>query len=186
MKHKKETILKLRKSAIKMWQNPHHRKMVTDSNKKTWGRKEITEKHRASLIRSWDSERRKRNSKTMKKLWKTKSFREKLSGKNNSFWRGGASLRFKNDKGYVVVHKPTHPNSDSRGRIREHRIVVESMIKRLLKKGEVVHHLGKVDDNRPEVLMAFSCDKFHKRFHAGIEVPEKEIIFDGRKLAQRK
>ena len=70
----------------------------------------------------------------------------------------------------------------------EHRLVVERHLGRsLTKKVEVVHHLGEKDDNRPQMLMAFTSNSAHLRFHHNPKnVKPKEIIFDGRKLGGKK
>jgi len=103
--------------------------------------------------------------------------------KLNPAWKGG---RNKNDQGYILVLKTDHPFCDSRGYVREHRLVVEKQIGRYLKRTEQVHHLGQRDDNRPHMLMAFKTDGAHKRFEHGLEIAahllkESEIIYDGRK-----
>ena len=55
----------------------------------------------------------------------------------NSRWKGG---RRGNGKGYTRIMVDNHPNSDERGYVWEHRIVVEKSIKRFLTKDEVIHH----------------------------------------------
>lgn len=55
--------------------------------------------------------------------------------------------------GYVLVMNPDHPNSSSYGYVPEHRLVMESIIGRLLTHDETVHHKNGIrDDNRPENL----------------------------------
>lgn len=61
------------------------------------------------------------------------------------------------EKGYVSVYKPNHPFATKQGRILEHRLVMEEMIGRHLKKHENVHHKnGNRKDNRPENLELWS------------------------------
>lgn len=70
-------------------------------------------------------------------------------GDGNPKWRGGSHY----SKGYVYQYAPWHPNATKDGYVREHRLVVEAAIGRLLKKTEVVHHKNGVkDDNRIENL----------------------------------
>lgn len=71
-------------------------------------------------------------------------------GKNHYKWKGGRRL----DKdGYVLIWKPEHPNSDSDGYVREHRLIMEQHLSRYLELREDVHHLNQIRaDNRIENL----------------------------------
>jgi len=101
-------------------------------------------------------------------------------GSNNPNWEGG---RYKDNHGYIFIYKPNHPFCNSRGYVREHRLVVEKEIGRYLLPKEKVHHLGEKDDNRPQMLMAFINIGYHKKFHKNISpVKPSEIIFDGHRL----
>lgn len=56
-------------------------------------------------------------------------------------------------KGYVILHKPDHPNAGRFGKIPEHRYVMSEHIGRPLEKDETVHHRNGVrNDNRIENL----------------------------------
>lgn len=49
---------------------------------------------------------------------------------------------------------------------KEHRIVAETILKRTLKKKEVVHHVNGIKtDNRPENLWVFPSPRDHARYH---------------------
>ena len=74
----------------------------------------------------------------------------KRVGIHSPGWRGG---RAKSSTGYMLVQAPSHPAAQVNGYVPEHRLVMETMIGRLLLPEETVHHVnGKRDDNRPENL----------------------------------
>ncbi len=103
----------------------------------------------------------------------------KQKGSNHPNWKGG---RRKHNLGYILIYKPEHPFSSKLHCIFEHRLVIEKIIGRYLLTQEEVHHLGKKNDNRPNMLIAFISHSAHKRFERGGIVKFSEIIFDGRKL----
>lgn len=65
-------------------------------------------------------------------------------GANNPSWKGG---RKRDSGGYIRVYQPEHPNSDQKGCVSEHRLVMEKRIKRLLLKEETVHHINGIKDD---------------------------------------
>lgn len=66
--------------------------------------------------------------------------------------------------GYVMVYTPGHYRRNSRF-VPEHRLIAERVMKRRLKRHEVVHHINGVKvDNRNENLLI--CDsKYHAELH---------------------
>jgi hypothetical protein len=104
-------------------------------------------------------------------------------GINNPNWKGGIS---KHNLGYVWIVSPGHKYRDRNNRVLEHRLVIEKQIGRYLEPKETVHHIGKTDDNRPKMLIAFISHSAHMRFEQGGVVKKQEIIFDGRKFKLEK
>jgi hypothetical protein len=86
-------------------------------------------------------------------------------GAHNPSWSGG---RVRAVNGYVLVRVPDHPNADPRGYVLEHRLVMERVLGRHLRPGEVVHHKNhRRDDNRPENLELFESHSAHLKAHHG-------------------
>jgi hypothetical protein len=87
---------------------------------------------------------------------------EAQTGKWNPVWNGGRTI----DKhGYILVLSPEHPHRNSSGYVREHRLVVERVIGRLLDPGEVVHHIDRNHNNNdPSNLQLFSSNGEHLAF----------------------
>lgn len=68
--------------------------------------------------------------------------------------------------GYVFVKAPNHPNRNARGEIREHRLVMERHLGRLLKRTEIVHHKNhRRDDNRLRNLQLVKNSSEHAKMH---------------------
>lgn len=85
-----------------------------------------------------------------------------LKGALSYRWKGG---RWKS-RGYLNVYRPDHPHASPRGYVREHRLVMEAHLGRILLPSEVVHHInGICDDNRIENLMLFSSNTGHMKNH---------------------
>jgi len=84
-------------------------------------------------------------------------------GSSNGRWKGG---RRKDAKGYWRVWKPRHPLADGDGYVKEHRLVMEQMIGRLLKAEEVVGHRNNIrDDNTPQNLKLYKNQSEHMKEH---------------------
>jgi len=83
-------------------------------------------------------------------------------GNCNPSWKGGRW----DHRGYIVVYDPSHPHCNTRGYVREHRLVMEKYLGRYLKKGEFVHHINAIrDDNRIENLKLFKSRGTHTQWH---------------------
>jgi len=86
-----------------------------------------------------------------------------ITGSKHFNWKGG---RNKHKDGYIYILKPEHPLADKKGYIFEHRLIMEQMLRRYLKKEERVHHINNIhNDNRPENLMYFPNESEHQKFH---------------------
>lgn len=111
---------------------------------------------RSERLKRWWAETKVKNPE------KISSMRKKMSENNarpslgkgmdkNPAWKGGR--RVDKRDGYVILHRPDHPDCRKDGSILEHRLIMESVVGRRLNKDEDVNHVnGKKDDNRPENL----------------------------------
>lgn len=92
-------------------------------------------------------------------LCRSKKLGLKQVGKLNHNWKGG---RVKDKDGYIKVSIYSHPYSDNKGYIYEHRLVMEKHIGRYLKPGERIHHKNLLrDDNSLRNLKLYSDQKSH-------------------------
>lgn len=100
-------------------------------------------------------------------LKSTRRLREKKrTGHLNGKWKGG---RYKMVNGYIA--KMIAP-----ARYRyEHRIIMEQIIGRPLKKSEVIHHRnGDKTDNRPENLELFKNNSKHIHHAHGAKIHQQQ------------
>jgi len=89
--------------------------------------------------------------------------------------RNGILITDKFHKGYILTHNgyimlrvPDHPFADSKGYVREHRLVMEDHLGRFLNPDEIVHHAkGNKTDNRKEKLEVVSLPEHTKLHHTG-------------------
>lgn len=96
-------------------------------------------------------------------------------GKDNPAWKGG---RYKNNKGYWLVHRPDHPKALVNGMMLEHRIVYEEYYRCCLLPRTFIHHINeKRDDNRIENLQPIFPGK-HKILHSA---GKRLVDFTGRR-----
>lgn len=81
--------------------------------------------------------------------------------------KGDGPKKMLTDRGYVLIHLPEHPRSNAWGYVREHIVVMEQKLGRLIPLGSgTVHHINGVrHDNRPENLELISDHREHLRKH---------------------
>lgn len=84
------------------------------------------------------------------------------SGHDHPQWLGGRCLQ---KHGYIGIYAPLHPHANaSNGKVQEHRLVMECVIGRYLKRREVVDHRdGHPWHNWPENLALYACNADHLR-----------------------
>ena len=100
-----------------------------------------------------------------------------LTGKRSRNWRGGRHV--KSDSGHVLLHIPDHPDANGHGYVQEHRLIAAGTIGRLLRPGEVVHHInGNPADNSPENLMVLSSQSEHMRVHMDPAYEQKRLEWE--------
>jgi hypothetical protein len=81
------------------------------------------------------------------------------SPQSHGNWKGG---RIVDKHGYVLIHMPDHPHANSGGYMREHRVVMEKHLGRILLKSEVVHHKNdQPGDNSISNLEVFENNSSH-------------------------
>lgn len=91
------------------------------------------------------------------------------SGPRNNHWKGG---RIVDKDGYVLVLQRSHPHANRHGYVREHRLVMEKLVGRVLDPKEVVHHRNRnKQDNSPENLQLFSENREHLKEELTGKVP---------------
>lgn len=92
----------------------------------------------------------------------------------NYFWTGGRIVERKHGQDRAIrVKAPDHSAADRHGYVREHRLVMEKKLGRLLERNEVVHHIdGNPLNNDPANLMLFGSNASHLRHELKGRVPE--------------
>lgn len=84
-------------------------------------------------------------------------------GEIASNWRGG---RVKTGNGHMYIYAPSHPFSNQKGQVMEHRLVMEKKLGRYLTPEEVVHHMdGDKLNNDESNLELFANRGEHLKAH---------------------
>jgi len=96
-----------------------------------------------------------------------------FSGENNPSWKGG---KYIDGYGYVWIHSPNHPNKNSIGYVKEHRLVIEKYIGRYLRKDELIHHINlNPQDNRIENLQIITHSE-HMKIHNSKDMSNRKCL----------
>ena len=83
--------------------------------------------------------------------------------------------------GYVLIKMPDHPRANSRGYVREHILVLEKLLGRLILLSECPHHRNEIrSDNSPGNLMLFKTGGMHRSYHERMWAFEKCGHYDWR------
>ncbi len=97
---------------------------------------------------------------------------------------GGSKMRRKvgdkivDSNGYVLIK--TEPSAHMRDWPREHTVVMESLLGRKLRRGEIVHHInGNRADNRAENLYLSPSRAAHNDIHRSLESVTYQLIVSG-------
>ena len=97
-------------------------------------------------------------------------------GINNPNWKGGISRT----KRYNTLYKPNHPNSYKTGYIAEHTLVMVKKIGRILKEGEVIHHIDEsITNNLPNNLYLCKDTREHQKIHLQLQKLAIQLYKEG-------
>ena len=75
-------------------------------------------------------------------------------------WKGGRNI---DKKGYVLIHSPDNPIANFRRYVREHILIAEKTLGKLLPPGAVVHHVNGSKDSGPLVIC--ESEGYHSLLH---------------------
>lgn len=92
------------------------------------------------------------------------------------WWKGGIVI---DSGGYRRVFMPSHPNTNSRGYILEHVLVMTEMLGRPLQSGEVVHHKdgNRLNNSKDNLrLMTRSQHTSHHRYLNTLSISNRKCI----------
>ena len=96
---------------------------------------------------------------------------EKIRGINHWNWKNGMAT---SQDGYILIKCPNHPFANGSGYVPRSHIIMEKVLNRYIKFGEIIHHKGikypissieNKQDDRPENLELFANRGKHLSFH---------------------
>jgi hypothetical protein len=100
-----------------------------------------------------------------------------VAGENHPAWKGG--VRIDRD-GYIRTYDPNHPWPRRGGYVLEHVRLMELLIGRRIRRGEVVHHKdgNKLNNNTSNLELLLASD--HSRLHRLADTPSRQRDLSGR------
>lgn len=68
-------------------------------------------------------------------------------------------------RGYILIYEPNHPFAKSTGYVYEHRVIMETRLKRILKNEENIHHLDGNPQNNDIKNLALTDRSNHLKIY---------------------
>lgn len=90
------------------------------------------------------------------------AFGHQYKGSGNPNWKGGRTI---DSYGYVKILSPNHPFKDSKGYVKEHRLVMENHLGRYLRQNELVHHRDENKQNNKIENLQLITRSAHQNHH---------------------
>jgi hypothetical protein len=85
-------------------------------------------------------------------------------GNDSQCWKGGSYIE--PEKGYRMIHNPTHYRARKNGYVLEHILIMEKFLGRPIDSRESIHHInGNPADNRIENLKLVKSQLEHMSLH---------------------
>ncbi len=84
-------------------------------------------------------------------------------GNKNPNWNGGKYL---DTQGYINIKFPSHPRADNQGYIKEHVLIIETAMGKLISMKARPHHINGIkNDNRNQNLVLCENHGYHHLLH---------------------
>ena len=85
-----------------------------------------------------------------------------ITSSNNVYEVNESKRKPEMRRGYVTHYRPSHPRCNGHGYVKEHILVAERKLGRLVARGEYIHHVnGRKNDNDPKNLEVFPNQQAH-------------------------